>query len=56
MFLKIDFYLETELKNYLSSIKVTSDNIGDIRRSLFVPWNSKWNGLVRDVSAELENK
>ncbi len=30
--------------------------IGDVRRFLFVPWNSPWNGWVRDVTAHFEMK
>jgi hypothetical protein len=33
-----------------------ADNIGQIRRQLFVPWSSSWNSLVRDETAERENK
>ena len=29
-------------------------HIGDVRRRLFVPWNSKWNAWVRDFTAWLE--
>ncbi len=54
--LLISTYLEEELKLYLQGIKITSNDIGDIRRRLFVPWDSKWNGLVRILTAELENK
>ncbi len=28
--------------------------IGDIRRLLFVPWNSWWNAFIRDLTARLE--
>ena len=28
--------------------------IGNIRRFLFVPWNSWWNGFVRGTTAKLE--
>lgn len=28
--------------------------IGDIRRFLFVPWKSKWNAWVRDVTAKAD--
>ena len=28
--------------------------IGDLRRFLFVPWTSKWNAFVRDVTANYE--
>jgi hypothetical protein len=41
---------------YLNTLVITSDNIGDIRRSLFMPFDCKWNGWVRDMTAELENK
>lgn len=29
--------------------------IGDLRRSLFMDYDCKWNGLVRDVTATLEH-
>lgn len=45
-----------ELRAWLDTQTITSDNIGDIRRSLFFPWDSKWNGWVRDETAERENK
>ena len=32
------------------------NNIGDIRRSLFVPWESQWNGWVRDETASREGQ
>ena len=28
--------------------------IGDIRRFLMVPWNSKWNSFVRGITAKFE--
>ena len=28
--------------------------IGDVRRFLFVPWPSRWNAFVRDITAKLE--
>ncbi len=28
--------------------------IGNVRRFLFVPWNSRWNAFVRDITAKLE--
>jgi hypothetical protein len=28
--------------------------IGDLRRSLFVAWPCKWNGVVRDITASQE--
>jgi len=30
--------------------------IGDLRRSLFVAHPCKWNGIVRDKTAEFENR
>ena len=45
-----------ELRAYLNSLIITSDNIGDIRRSLFMPWKCEWNALVRDETAKRENK
>lgn len=45
-----------ELRTYLDSIPITSDTIGNLRRSLFVPWESQWNGWVRDETAARENK
>ena len=33
---------------------VNSKNIGKIRRFLFVPWSSRWNAFVRDITARLE--
>lgn len=44
-----------ELRNYLDTLKIDGDNIGEIRRSLFVPWDSSWNGIVRDETALREN-
>jgi NTP pyrophosphatase (non-canonical NTP hydrolase) len=44
-----------ELRAYLDTLIITSDNIGDIRRSLFFPWDSRWNGWVRDETAAREN-
>lgn len=28
--------------------------IGDLRRFLFVPWSSRWNAWVRDITAKYE--
>ena len=35
---------------------VKSLHIGDVRRFLFVPWTSRWNAIVRDVTASLEKR
>lgn len=51
-----DALLLTELRGYLDTLTITSDNIGDIRRSLFLPWDSMWNGWVRDETASRENR
>lgn len=51
-----DADIRRELRAYLDGLLITSDNIGDIRRSLFMPWASPWNGWVRDETAERENK
>ena len=48
--------LELELYRWLDEKAITSENIGDIRRRLFMPWSSQWNSLVRDETAERENK
>ena len=50
-----DAELRQELRAYLDTLGViTGDNIGDIRRSLFMPWGSQWNGWVRDETASRE--
>lgn len=43
-----------ELRTYLDGLTITGDNIGDIRRSLFMPFDSAWNGIVRDETAKRE--
>ena len=43
-----------ELRAYLDTFIITGDNIGDIRRDCFVPWDSEWNGIVRDETAQRE--
>src|SRR6185503_20843024 len=45
-----------ELKRWLDTQSITSGNIGNIRRQCFVPWDSKWNGIVRDETAIREKK
>lgn len=54
MFSKLGFGMVNDLKTYLDTLVITSDNIGDIRRQCFVPWDSKWNGIVRDETAKRE--
>lgn len=44
----------TELRVWLDHQVINSDNIGAIRRRCFVPWDSAWNELVRNETAERE--
>jgi hypothetical protein len=46
--------LRQELRVYLDTLTITGDNIGDIRRQCFVPWDSAWNAWVRDETASRE--
>ena len=46
--------LVVELREYLDKIAITPNNIGEVRRLCFVPWDSEWNGLVRDETAKRE--
>lgn len=46
--------LKTELITWLESQRIDGNNIGDIRRRCFMPWNSKWNAIVRDETAARE--
>jgi len=48
--------LQAELRRYLDTLVINGDNIGGIRRSLFMPWDSEWNGIVRDETAIRENR
>jgi RNase P subunit RPR2 len=48
--------LAQELAKYLDTLTITGDNIGDIRRECFVPWDSQWNGIVRDETAAREGR
>lgn len=50
-----DAELRRELRAHLDSLVITSDNIGDIRRGMFMPWDSSWNGWVRDETAARES-
>lgn len=45
-----------KLRQYLDGIEVTSQNIGEVRRRLFHPWECAWNGIVRDETAVSENR
>ena len=46
--------LIAELESHLDDLKINGDTIGDIRRACFVPWDSEWNGIVRDLTAQRE--
>jgi hypothetical protein len=48
--------LKKELMSYLDKTLISSENIGDIRRSLMFPWDSYWNEVVRDETTIRENK
>lgn len=47
--------LRNELVRWLDGQHITSENIGQIRRACFVPWDSEWNTIVRIETAEREN-
>ena len=49
-----DADLLRELRVYLDTQVITGDTIGDLRRSLFMPWDSMWNGWVREETAKRE--
>lgn len=46
--------LKQELIEWLDTQIITSENIGDLRRLLQMPWNSEWNSFVRDETATRE--
>lgn len=48
--------LRKQMTAYLDALQITSENIGDIRRSMFMPFDSEWNGIVREETAARENK
>lgn len=43
-----------DLRKYLDTLNINGDNIGGIRASLMMPWDSPWNALVRDETAARE--
>jgi hypothetical protein len=53
---KTTMNLRQELADWLDTQIITGDNIGDVRRACFVPWDSQWNGVVRDETAAREGK
>lgn len=46
--------MRSDLFNYLDGLDITSDNIADIRKSLCLPFDCKWNAIVRDQTAARE--
>jgi hypothetical protein len=46
----------TQLKNWLDTLTITGENIGDIRRRCFLPWECGWNSFVREETARRETK
>lgn len=44
-----------EMTDWLDTLEITSDNIGDIRRALFLPHDCPWNEWVRMETADREN-
>lgn len=48
--------LAVELRAWLDTQTITSENIGEIRARCFVPWSSSWNALVRNETAAREGK
>jgi hypothetical protein len=48
--------LTQELADWLDTQTIDGDNIGDIRRDCFVPWDSKWNEIVRNETAAREKR
>jgi hypothetical protein len=46
--------MHREMCAYLDTLTITGLNIGEIRRSLFVPWDSLWNDWVREDTAARE--
>ncbi len=46
--------LEAELKQWLDTQQINGESIGNIRRACFVPWDSEWNMIVRNETADRE--
>ena len=45
---------EQELDDFLATRQITSENIGEYRKILYVPWESEWNAMVNAKTAALE--
>lgn len=54
--IKKSFNLRGELVQYLDKQTINSNNIGGIRKSCSLPWDSEWNSFVRQETANRENK
>lgn len=48
--------MKAELIKHLDTLTITSENIGEVRRSLSLPFECEWNATVRDETAARENK
>jgi len=49
--------MKRQLREYLDRTgAITSDNIGHVRRSLFMPFECDWNKWVRELTGARENK
>lgn len=46
--------MKKQLAAHIAMLTVTRENIGKIRRSLFMPFDCEWNGWVRGLTAERE--
>lgn len=44
-----------ELTAHLDTLEITSENIGNIRQQLMMPFSTEWNAWVRDETAAREN-
>lgn len=45
----------SEFINWLLHQNITPENIGNIRRQCFMPYDCSWNAFVRDETAAREN-
>lgn len=48
------FTLARELELWLDQQEISGDTIRKVRRLCFLPWDSQWNAIVRDKTAERE--
>ena len=47
---------QQKLIEELDKLEITSENIGEVRRRFFLPFDCEWNGIVRDLTARRENR